>query len=83
MNIKENLQSQVQNLQKQVTDIKNEMQRQEDELKREMESKQDELFSSQLMERERRMTMIAEEGNKKKDQLIDSLKADVFSLKAL
>ena len=59
------------------------MQRQEDELKREMESKQDELFSSQLMERERRMTMIAEEGNKKKDQLIDSLKADVFSLKAL
>ena len=29
------------------------------------------------------MTMIAEEGNKKKDQLIDSLKADVFSLKAL
>jgi hypothetical protein len=35
------------------------------------------------MERERRMTMMAEEGYKKKDQLIDSLKNDIFSLKAL
>jgi hypothetical protein len=35
------------------------------------------------MERERRMTMMAEEGTKKKDNIIDSLKRDIFSLKAL
>ena len=35
------------------------------------------------MERERRMTMMAEEGNKKNEKIIDSLKNDIFNLKAL